>query len=246
MPHRTDDLRIKASVGEGFKAPSLFQLFSDFGNESLRPEQSTSFDLGLHHQSRGLLDYAGVTLFRRDSENLIDFVSCFGVTSQICTNRPFGTYDNVGRVRAQGFELEAGKRLGDALQLRAAYAYIDTENRTAGSANRGNLLARRPEHALTLSADMDLNSAASFAPKIGAELRFVSDAFDNAANTIPLDDYVVVDIRAEKPVLMLDSASQRTLDIFARIENVGNIRYQTAAGYASAGRGVFVGVRTGL
>ena len=241
-----DDLRIKASVGEGFKAPTLFQLFSDFGNEALRPEKSTSFDIGLHHQSRGWLDYAGVTLFRRDSENLIDFVSCFGVTGGICTNRPFGTYDNVGRVRAQGFELEAGKTLGDMLHLRAAYGFIDTENRTVGSANRGKVLARRPEHALTLSADVDVNSTATFAPTIGAELRFVSDAFDNATNTVPLDDYVVIDLRATKPVLMLDSASQRTLDIFARIENIGNVRYQTAAGYASAGRGVFVGVRTGL
>ncbi len=238
-----DDLRLKASVGEGFKAPTLFQLFSDFGNQLLQPEQSTSFDIGLTYRSRAWLDYAGVTLFRRDSENLIDFVSCFGVTGGICTDRPFGTYDNAGRARAQGFELEAGKKLGDALQLRAAYAFVDTENRTAGSANRGNVLARRPEHALTLSADWELAPASAFGPTIGAELRLVSDAFDDAANTVPLDDYVVIDIRAEKPVLHLDS---RTLDIFARIENVTDAGYQTAAGYASPGRGVFVGIRTGL
>lgn len=240
-----DDLRVKASVGEGFKAPTLFQLFSDFGNATLRPEKSTSFDLGLTYLNRGWLDYAGVTVFRRDSEDLISFVSC-PVNAGICTGRPFGTYDNVGRVRAQGLELEAGKTLGDALHLRAAYAFIDTENRSAGSPDLGKRLARRPEHALTLSADYDLDHQSVLGATLGAEMRFVSDAFDNAANTVPLDDYVLVDIRATKPVLMLDSASQRTLDLFARIENIGNVRYQTAAGYASAGRGVFVGVRTGL
>nr|WP_240049026.1 TonB-dependent receptor [Parerythrobacter lutipelagi] len=241
-----DNVRLKASVGEGFKAPTLFQLFSDFGNETLQPEQSTSFDIGVHYRSRGLLDNAGATLFRRDSDNLIDFVSCFGVAGGICSGRPFGTYDNVGRTRAQGFELEAGKKLGDALQLRAAYAYIDTENRTSGSANEGNALARRPKHALTLSGDVEFDPGSEFTPTLGAELRFVSDAFDNAANTVPIDDYVVIDIRATKPLLMLDQDTQRTLDIFARVENVTDAQYQTAAGYASPGRGVFVGIRTGL
>ncbi|MCB2084015.1 MAG: TonB-dependent receptor [Sphingomonadaceae bacterium] len=240
------DVRLKASVGEGFKAPTLFQLFSDYGNETLRPEQSTSFDIGLVFKSRAWLDYGGITLFRRDSENLIDFVSCFGVTGGICTNRPFGTYDNVGRTRAQGVEIEAGKQLGEALQLRAAYAYVDTENRTSGSANEGNVLARRPKHAVTLSADYDFDSSGVFGPTLGAELRFVSDSFDNAANSVALGDYVLIDIRAVKPVLMLDSAGQRTLDLFARVENVTDEQYQTAAGYASPGRGFFVGVRTGL
>lgn len=241
-----DNVRLKASIGEGFKAPTLFQLFSDFGNETLQPEQSTSFDIGVHYRSRGWLDYAGATLFRRDSENLIDFVSCFGVAGGICSGRPFGTYDNVGRTRAQGFELEAGKKLGDALQLRAAYAYIDTENRTSGSANEGNALARRPKHALTLSGDVEFDPGSQFTPTLGAELRFVSDAFDNAANTVPIDDHVVIDIRATKPLLMLAKETQRTLDIFARVENVTDAQYQTAAGYASPGRGVFVGIRTGL
>jgi vitamin B12 transporter len=240
------DLRLKASVGEGFKAPTLFQLFSDFGNETLRPEKSTSFDIGLTYSSRAWLDYAGITLFRRDSENLIDFVSCFGVTGGICTDRPFGTYDNVGRTRAQGVELEAGKTLGDALQLRAAYAFIETENRTAGSVNRGKVLARRPEHALTLSADVEFDPGSEFTPTLGAEMRFVSEAFDDAGNSVPLDDYVVIDIRATKPLLMIDEDTQRTLDIFARVENVTDAGYQTAAGYASPGRGVFVGIRTGL
>jgi len=33
------------------------------------------------------------------------------------------------------------------------------------------------------------------------------------------------------------------IELFARVENVFDAGYQTAAGYNSAGRGVFVGVR---
>ncbi len=113
------DLRLRASVGEGFKAPTLFQLFSDFGNEALEPERSTGFDLGVLYGTDTLR--AGVTLFRRDSEQLISFIGCFGNTSPICNDRPFGTYDNTGRTRARragnrgagatGRRVRAGSRL---------------------------------------------------------------------------------------------------------------------------------------
>ena len=107
-----DDLRLRASYGEGFKAPTLFQLFSDYGNQLLRPERSRSFDFGIEKGDRnnGAL-HAALTLFRRDSRDLIDFVSCFGVIGGICAGRPFGTYDNVGKARAEGIEAELGAKL---------------------------------------------------------------------------------------------------------------------------------------
>ena len=92
------NLRLRASVGEGFKAPSLYQLYSDYGNTSLQPEESTSYDLGLAYGTRTARTYASVTLFQRDSENLIGFIGC-PVQTGICTNRPYGTYDNVDVAR---------------------------------------------------------------------------------------------------------------------------------------------------
>ncbi len=235
------DLRLRASVGEGFKAPTLFQLFSDFGNEALEPERSTGFDLGLAYGTDTLR--AAATLFRRDSEQLISFIGCFGNTSPICDNRPFGTYDNTGRTRAEGLEIEVQAQPVDGFALGLAYAYIDTEDRSVATANQGNRLARRPRHAATLSADYAFG-AGLLNPTVGVDVRYVSSAFDNAANTVPLDEYAVFDLRAVLPVLTMDDA--RTVDLFARIENVTDSAYQTAAGYASPGRGVFVGVRTGL
>ncbi|HBQ91942.1 MAG TPA: hypothetical protein DD795_03210, partial [Erythrobacter sp.] len=41
------DWRLRASVGEGFKAPTLYQLLSFYGNTELEPEESTSYDLGI-------------------------------------------------------------------------------------------------------------------------------------------------------------------------------------------------------
>jgi len=230
------DVRVRASVGEGFKAPSLFQLFSDFGNETLSPEQSTGFDLGIAWNNRNDPFYGGLTAFQRDSEDQIEFVSCFGVTSSICNDRQFGTYDNVGKVRAQGFELELGANPSDTFGVAAAYAYIDTENRTAGASNQGNVLARRPKHALTLSADWETPLAGFM---LGGDVRMVSDSFDDAGNFRRLDGYQTVTLRSSLPI-------GEKVELFGRVENLFDTDYQTAAGYRTGGRGVFVGVRASM
>ena len=222
------DWRVRASVGEGFKAPTLFQLFSDFGNEALSPERSTSYDLGIERGARGEGLYLAATAFRRDSEDLIDFVSCFGVVGGICTDRPFGTYDNVGRARAQGFELELAARPGERWDVFATYSLVDTEDRATG-----NDLARRPRHLLSAGADWTSPLAGLV---LGGELRLVGDSFDDAANTVPLDGYALVDVRASVPV-------GETFELFGRVENLFDVDYRTAAGYGSPGRGAFVGVR---
>ena len=227
------DLRLRASAGEGFKAPTLFQRFSDYGNGALRPERSTSFDLSLALGGRHRLPNASLALFRRDSRDLIDFVSCFGRADGICSDRPFGTYDNVGRARAQGVELEAAMAVTGGVTARLAYSYLDARNRTPGSPERGKRLARRPRHTLSLGGEWRL---AGDGLTFGADLRWASRSFDDAANLMPLRAYAVVDLTARWPV-------GDNIELFGRVENVADERYQTAAGYASAPRGAFVGAR---
>ena len=225
-----DPVRLTASYGEGFKAPTLFQLHSDFGNAVLAPERSQSFDAGVSVAAGpGTL---AVTVFRRDTEDLIGFVSCFGVTTGICAGRPFGTYDNIGRARAQGLEAEADVQIGYSLTFGVAYTLLDAEDRTRGSATYGNDLARRPKHALTMSGDW--TPVADL--RVGADLRVVSGSFDDAANTVPLDGYATLAVRGE-----WDANEYVTL--FGRVENVWDEDYQTAAGYATEGRAAHVGAR---
>jgi len=228
----SDQWKLTASYGEGFKAPTLFQLHSDFGNTLLQPERSRSYDFGVHFNNYVDLK---LTAFRRDTDGLIGFVSCFGLTTGICTNRPFGTYDNVGRARAQGFEAEGDLQVGYTLVLAAAYTFLDSEDRTPGSATRGNELPRRPRHALTLTGDWKVTNAVNF----GADLRVVSHSFDDAANLVRLGGYAVLTLRGE-----WDVSEQFTL--YGRIENLWDEDYQTAAGYGTPGRGAYVGARVRL
>ncbi len=207
--------RLRASVGEGFKAPTLYQLYSPYGNLDLQPEQSTSADFGVEHGVRGSDFHAALTLFRRDSENLIGF-----------DNATF-TYANIARARAQGVEAELGVDLAPSLRLAGVYSLVDTENRATD-----NELARRPRHSATLFADW----RTPLGLVIGGDLRLVGDSFDNAANTVRLEGYEVFDLRASYPF-------GDSVELFGRVENVFDEEYQTAAGYGSAGRGAFLGVR---
>ena len=230
------DWRLRASVGEGFKAPTLFQLFSDYGNEALQPERATSYDLGIAYGGRSDPVYAALTLYRRDSRNLISYVSCFGVTDAICTDRPFGTYDNTARATAQGFEVELGVSPSENWRFGAAYSYLDAENRTRGDANEGNWLARRPRHAITVSADWTSPLAGL---TLGGDVRMVGDSFDDAGNFTRLDGYALGDVRASLPV-------GETFELFGRVENVTDADYRTVAGYATQGRAAYIGARISM
>ena len=221
------DWRAKASVGEGFKAPTLFQLFSDFGNEGLQPERSTSYDLGVEHGRRGEGVHLALTAFRRDSEDLIGFASCFGSSAPLCATRPFGFYRNIARARAQGIEVEGGAQVTEGFRVAGHYALVDAEDRVSRRD-----LARRPRHAATLFVEY----AAPFGLSLGADLRIVGESFDDAANAVRLDGYQLVDVRAAFEVL-------EGIELFGRVENIFDADYQTAAGYASPGRGAFVGLR---
>ncbi len=109
---------------------------------------------------------------------------------------------------------------------------MKARNLTEGAFNEGNDLARRPRHALSASLDWIGPKDITF----GVDLRMVGDSFDNASNSTRLDGYALGDIRASLLV-------SKRFELFGRVENVTDTEYQTAAGYATAGRSVYAGVR---
>lgn len=227
--------RLKASVGQGFKAPTLFQLFSDFGNQTLKPERATGYDVGVETRALEGALVASATWFGRTSRDQIDFVSCFGVSSPICTGRPFGTYDNIARTQAKGVELVLGMRPTAGLTVDANYTWTDARNRSETSANFDKRLPRRAEHSVSLIGDWVAKAGWS----VGATLRHVSDSFDNAANTRRLGGYVLADIRAAVPV-----ASR--FEVYGRVTNLFDERYETVRLYGQPGRAFALGVRASL
>jgi vitamin B12 transporter len=223
---------LRASYSEGFKAPTLYQLQSEYGNTALNPERSHGWDAGITQKALQGAVEASATYFHRNSTDLITFVSCDAPLTGICADRPFGTYDNIARTRAQGVELTLLLRPVEALTVSASYTYLDAVDRSAGTATFGRKLARRPGQSITVNADYRWG----FGLTTGATLTSVGDSFDNASNARRLDGYVLGDVRASFPVT-------KKVEVFGRVENVFDTKYQTIYQYGQPGRAAFGGVR---
>ncbi len=212
---------VRLSYGEGFKAPSLYQLYDTFsGNAALRPERSKSYDVGFDQSLDGGRAMLSVTAFRRDTRNQINY-----------DNATF-TYGNLDRTRAKGVEASIALKPVDALTVTGSYSYVDARDRSAGSANYGHRLARRAANAVSLSADY----VWSFGLSTGATVTMVDDSFDNAANTRRLDGYALAGVRASMPL-------GEHLEVYGRIDNLFDETYATAYGYGTYGRSAYGGVR---
>jgi len=223
---------VRASYSEGFKAPTLYQLQSEYGNQLLRPERAKGWDAGITQRAfEGRIE-ASAVYFHRTSRDLINFISCAKPLTGICVNRPSGTYDNVVRAIAEGAELDLTVMPVDALRLQANYTYIDAENRSPGSPTFGKRLVRRPSQ--SVNALLDYHWALGLTT--GATLTHVGASFDNASNTRRLQSYVLADIRASFPVTQM-------IEVYGRVENLFDEHYETIFRYGTPGRAAYGGVR---
>jgi len=239
-----DHVLVRASYREGFKAPTLFQLSDSagaYGNPELLPERAKSYEVGV--RLGDAQRFVDVAWYRRDSRNLIDFVSCPPVPDPlpaICAsgNRPFGTYDNINRARAEGVEVEAGAKLGSSFAVRANYSLTVATDRTPGSPLEGNQLARRPRHLANAELAWTPGGAASGAD-LSVAVRYAGKSFDDRANNLRLSDYILVDLRASYPIAA-------GIELFGRVENLFDETYQNVATYNTPGRSAHAGVRWGF
>lgn len=168
----SDNWVIKGGAGKAFKAPSISQsdpnygvlacrgMCTVFGNPNLKPETSTSYELGTQYQTERL--EAGVMFFHNDIDDLI-----ITETTRLVFNPVLGrpvplrselSYYNLSKARIKGYELQGRYQLSDAVSVRANYTYSDSEDRETGDE-----LDYTPKHVGNLGVDwralpqLDLN-----------------------------------------------------------------------------------------
>ena len=233
MVRLADNLRARAAYGEGFKAPSLYQLYAGFGtgNPGLKPETSRSYEAGLEQGDRAHGFFASATWFRRDTSNLIYYNS-----SSPAAN--YFSYSNAANARVVGLELEAGADLGQTLRVAGNYTWqspVDVLNHRD--------LARRPRHTVNLAADWKTPVKGL---SLGGDLRIVSSSIDyNSAYNVSVPPIHTLASNVTATLRASVAVSDR-LELFGRIENIGDATYQTAFGYNTPGRSATVGLRAKL
>jgi len=206
---------LRASYGEGFKAPSLYQLYTNTGFTALRPETAHGWDASVEQpfaQGHGSLSLGW---FDRRTTNLIDYdFTTF-------------TYYNVGKVRAKGVELAMQVKDWQGFDVNLAYTWSDARNVLTGLQ-----LARRPDH--TLAASIDYRWP--FGLVTGVDLNHASDRYDDTANTQLVPAYAVVGLRASWPLTA-------RVELFGRVENALDKVYEVVRTYGTPRRSAYAGVR---
>ena len=140
-----DGTVLHANYGDGFKAPSLYESYSQYSNPDapLAPEVARGWEAGADQMLLGGRMQASLTWFERRTSNLIDFQSCYVMSppEPECTERAAsgGYYYNVGRTRSKGVEAEIAAALTETLKLSANYTDMTSDNLLTGQA-----LQRRP------------------------------------------------------------------------------------------------------
>ncbi|NML93143.1 TonB-dependent receptor plug domain-containing protein [Novosphingobium olei] len=241
------NLRLRASYGEGFRAPTLFELYDPtYGNvayqslgiDPLRPERSRSYDAGLEWGSRDRV-FAAISVFRRDTRNLIEFFSCYGVSTPACDAANIagfgfgGIYYNASRARAEGVELEWSAKPSANLAVGMNATFLRARDRSKGTFTYDKDLPRRPFATVTGSIDWKTPLTGL---SLGADLRFRSESFNDRANATKLEGGMITDLRASYAILP-------SLELYGRVENLFDAYVPTVADYNTWGRAAFAGVR---
>ncbi len=211
----TQTLRLGASYGTSFTAPSFNQLYyPGFGNPTLLPEDGKHAELSLRWKQGA--QSLKAALFDNRYRNFIS-------SGPAPANTP--------RARSEGISLAYELNL-QTVKLSASLDHINPHNATDGVATSGNLLPRRAKDSFKLQGDWELGNSVN----LGASLNSFSQRFDDAANKYKLAGYATLDLRS-------DWQFAPAWSLNARLNNVADKQYETARGFNQPGREFFLGLR---
>ncbi len=215
--------KFKGSYGTGFKAPSLYQLYapvlppySDGGNPDLNPEKSTGWDVGVEQKLPFMQTLLTATWFRNDFKDLINW-----------QNR---SYYNIAKARTHGAELTASAQPLDGLTTQIGYTWTATEDKKTGKQ-----LARRPKNKISFDTNYHFLQKAN----VNLGLIYVGSRIDSHYATsarIKLKGYLVANLAVSYDIC-------RNFQIFGRVDNLLNRKYEEVSGYGTPGISGYGGVK---
>jgi vitamin B12 transporter len=219
-----DNVRAHASKGTGIKNPTFFELFGSTatftGNADLRPEENTSWDLGGEFHFESVDGYLDLTYFHTEVNNLI-----VG-TAIDAANLPSDS-------RIKGVELSAVFNPSKNLQISASYTYSDTDD------GNGNKLVRRAKHIASVNGSYLFPNAKTRVTGgvqyNGKQTDVVFDEFFARLPDVTLSGYTLVN-------LALSHHVSEQLELFARVDNLLNEKYEDVFGFGTKGVGATVGI----
>ena len=208
------------NYGTAYNVPTMYNLYDPFsGNKNLAPETIDSYDV--------TLDYKGfkATYFNNQIDEMIAYTSNYDSNG----NWIGGSYKNVaGTSKMDGMELSYQIALFETLLINTNYTHL-----FKAEDNEGKALARRAKETFNLAIDYyGIDKL-----HIGAEAQYIGERYDRADDQgAQTGKYTVFNMTADYQIT-------ENIQVYGKIENLGDKYYQTVYGYATSPRAFYIGVR---
>ena len=222
----TPHWRATVSAGTAFRAPTLYQRFSEYGVAALRPETSRNLETGVRYVE-GSSSFSAV-VYRNTVDNLITFAQEPGPCPAGSGEFP-GCYSNTAHARYSGVTLAGTYRITSAIGDVDLRGSLDMQN--PRDLTTGKQLPQRARQHANFGADWRAG-----AWLVGAEAQLNGQRYSSADETLSLPGYALFNLSASTRL-----SKDRTL--LARLDNAADKIYQTVSSYATQGRSLYVGAK---
>lgn len=220
---------IYANIGTAFRAPSLNEMYTQWGgNTELKPEKSTSYELGFDQD----LNYglkASLSAYYTEIDNLITYTCIATCDGDWVSTFPVSKNININKAKITGGEFNL-KWSNDIYYINTQYAYARSIN---DETDRD--IAYRPRQRLTLTAGYEYDN-------VGINTSVIARSKSNSSQTSS-DNQVpgsaTVDVNAYWNI-------NPNVKVFTNIQNIGDVRnkqvYNFGPWYINGGRLASAGV----
>ena len=233
-------IRLHGAFGTGIRPPDAFEIaFTD--NSGLKPERSSSAEVGVSHLLAAGAVHVDATAFFNDYSDLIIAVGrTFSGVSRYRT-------DNISNARARGAEISAAWRLTPMFDLRGSYTFLDSEILAVNGSSSapapyavGDPLLRRPQHSGTFDATWSPPGTSAFLQlQSRGEALDADPSFGPTGGLFMNPGHTVVNAGASwKPL--------KHVEVFGRVLNLFDRQYEEVLGYPAPGRTAYVGARVAV
>jgi len=215
---------LKASVGRGFRAPTVDELYwrdeYSQGNPDLRPEESFSYDAGIQQQL-GEKSTFQVSLFQNHVKNLIAWFD---------DGKGVYTAQNVNDALLQGVETELAMQFTKEISGTLNYTLLGAKD-TSGQYD-GETLTYRPKNKF----GGRLGYQSQWGLKLNVNADYTDSVYTDRANTQELGGFMTLGAYAGQTIF-------KGVEIFARGDNILDKQYQLVNGFPMPGFSVMGGVK---
>jgi vitamin B12 transporter len=222
--------KLFANLSSGYRIPSLYQLFSEFGNKELEPESSITGEAGVQYFSADNKLMGRITGFLRNLRDAIAFQS---------------RYVNLDKQTDHGAEFELSFNPTNSISLKAFYSFVDGKITSVQNGKDTTYfnLNRRPKHSAGINAGIKATDKLYVTTNLswfGERKDAYFDATIFQVVDVTLNSYVLLDLYAEYALY------KNKIRIFADLRNVANNKYNETAGFNTLGFNGYGGVRVGF